>query len=140
MSEDRAHDLEHSSEVTQEISGHHHQVAGHDIINEARRASFNPENPNIIDCPQCWEKTGRYSEACPHCGFNVAGYHLAIANQQKYKRLVRAAALSGVGGLVLLQFTDKLGLASSNQSLLTIVSLLLIGIAFCFIQAADKIQ
>lgn len=66
-------DQQHAQQIA---NGNSNIQAGRDVhINTSDSSDpitdFDEDNPNIINCPQCWKKTGRYSDYCPHCGFGV---------------------------------------------------------------------
>ncbi len=58
----------------QHINGNHNQQAGNDIINNFNDDDFDPNNPNIIDCPCCWKPTSKFANKCPRCGYAVLNH------------------------------------------------------------------
>jgi hypothetical protein len=55
----------------QKIHGNNNQQAGNDIINNFGDDNFDPNNPNIIDCPSCWKQTSKFANECQRCGYAV---------------------------------------------------------------------
>lgn len=55
----------------QHVYGDNNQQAGNDIINNFADNDFDPNNPNIIDCPSCWKPTSKFANACQRCGYAV---------------------------------------------------------------------
>jgi hypothetical protein len=55
----------------QQIHGNNNQQAGHDIVNHYSDSDFDPNNPNIIDCPSCWKQTSKFANECQKCGYAV---------------------------------------------------------------------
>lgn len=57
----------------QTVKGDGNIQAGRDV-NINQPLALDPQNPNIIACPQCHKPAGRYSELCVNCGYAVAKY------------------------------------------------------------------
>ncbi|MGE6436630.1 hypothetical protein [Shewanella baltica] len=67
--------------VNQYIKGIGHQIAGRDFIKQVdihtqgRDPIFDPNDPNVIDCPfDCGQKTWRHAQSCRNCDQPVAQY------------------------------------------------------------------
>lgn len=74
---------ENDSNVSQNISGKGHQIAGRDVINNGDFFNLDPENPILKKC-YCEKLISRGADECPECGHN----HLAdrIAEQGRIKQ------------------------------------------------------
>ena len=68
--------------VNQRIDGNNNvQVGGDLVVGE----EFDPDNPNLTDCPSCWKPASRFAAQCPKCGYNIAGHFAALAREERRK-------------------------------------------------------
>jgi hypothetical protein len=70
------------------------------IVHQAPKLS--PDNPNLIDCPSCWQPVSRYAHPCPNCGLNVQTYFESITQRQREKSLAKRSLAAVVLGLLLM--------------------------------------
>jgi len=70
----------------QYIKGNHNQQAGNDIINNFSDDDFDPNNPNIIDCPSCWKPTSKFANECQRCGYAVLKHFNDIDKEERKRR------------------------------------------------------
>ena len=61
-----------------------------------------PHHPDAIRCPQCQHLTYRRSDRCTQCHFNLSGYRIERARQEKRRRLTHLILFCGIPGLILL--------------------------------------
>ena len=61
-----------------------------------------PHHPDALRCPQCRELTYRRSDRCTQCHFNLSGYRIERARQEKRHRLSTVMGVCGIPGLLLL--------------------------------------
>jgi hypothetical protein len=72
--------------ASQRIDGNNNvQVGGDLVVVEP----FDPDNPNLIDCPSCWKPVSRAAPACPKCGFPVAAHFAAKVQAERDKAAQR---------------------------------------------------
>lgn len=86
--------------MSQYLAGIGNNQAGRDLIFH-KKPEFDSANPNIIKCPQCWLSTGRYSNNCPHCGFDVDGHFIALARRARKDKMVRWGNIAGALGFAI---------------------------------------
>ena len=58
-------------------------VGDHNTVSAPRR--FNPDSPHAVDCPQCGETVGRYSEICGDCFYRVRAHFDAVDEQVRQR-------------------------------------------------------
>ncbi len=61
-----------------------------------------PHHPDAMRCAQCQGLTYRRSDRCTQCHFNLSGYRIERARQEKRHRLSTVIAVCGIPGLLLL--------------------------------------
>ncbi len=66
-----------------------------------------PHHPDAIRCPQCRHLTYRRSDRCTECHFNLSGYRIERARQEKRRRLSTVIAVCGIPGPLLLLVGTK---------------------------------
>lgn len=75
---------------SQKITGNHNQQAGQNIINNFNDSEFDPNNPNIIDCPCCWKPTSKFANECPKCGYAVLAHLTRELNEAQAVQIKKA--------------------------------------------------
>ncbi len=73
-----------------------------------------PHHPDAMRCPQCRELTYRRSDRCTQCHFNLSGYRIERARQEKRRRLTHLILCCGLPGLIIL-FAGTTFFAGTDQ-------------------------
>ncbi|GAB3021640.1 hypothetical protein [Bowmanella dokdonensis] len=102
---------------------------------------FDPDNPNIVDCPSCWKPTSRFAEPCPRCGYNVKAHfewEQAMAQRAREEARLRSlakiqgtAVVLGLGCMFTVSWLSKKGYITGEQMLGVFVA----GVVLVFIAA-----
>lgn len=77
--------------MSQKIEGDNNIQVGRveGSLHVAQEEAFDPNNPNLIDCPSCWKPVSRAATSCPRCGFPVAAHFAALVQAERDKAAQR---------------------------------------------------
>jgi len=65
-------------------------------VHYAASDEFDPDNPNIIECPCCWKPASKYA-ICIRCNYDIPGHFHAIEVERRVARLKKHAKVSMIG-------------------------------------------
>lgn len=122
--------------ANQRIDGNNNVQVGHVGGDLVIGETLDPNNPNLIECPSCWQLTSRYAAPC-RCGFPVAEYFAAQARAQRKSKLVKRAAWLSVLGLPALFGSTQV--SGTFGGPLMWIGLGLLALAFMHIQASERL-
>ena len=122
----------------QHIEGNNNQQAGRDINNYSV-SKLDLSNPNMIECPQCWNVTGRYSSHCIHCNYEVKNHfdeigerEYELKRKERQIKLNNNAMLIGLGGIL-----TSIGGAKFELPILMIAGMVVALLAGAVLNAAN---
>ncbi|WP_306604522.1 hypothetical protein [Azonexus sp.] len=101
---------------------------------------FDPNNPNLTDCPSCWKPASRFAAQCPKCGYNIAGHFAALAREARCKELVGRAQVCGVLAVCGMLLINIPWLPESWKGTLSIAALVAGFVAMAHWSAAEKLR
>ncbi len=85
----------------QHIQGSRNIQVGGDLTLLAA-SPVDPHHPDAIRCPQCRQPTYRRSDWCTQCHFNLSGYRIERARNEKRRRLIHMTLYCAIPGLIIL--------------------------------------
>lgn len=101
---------------------------------------FDPDNPNLTDCPSCWKPASRYASLCPRCGYNIVGHFAALEREERRNLVFARAKVCGLLAVGLIVLLNLPWLPASWKGYLSIAAM---ACAFCGIalgSAAEKLR
>lgn len=112
--------------VSQTINGNNNQV--NQSVHFAASDEFDPENPNIIECPCCWKPASKYA-ICIRCNYDIPAHFHSIEVERRVARLNKHAkgCMIGCGSCFLLNML-------TGSSLFFIGAIAFLGIAIALSQ------